>query len=238
MKKRVWIAISSILASVPLLIPSGGGHDHAPLEKWVARYNGPGNSYDDARAIAMDGSGNVYVTGESVGLSTYGDYATIKYSTNGKQLWVKRYNGLASGNDDASAIAVDGSGNVYVTGTSPGSGTYADYATIKYSTNGKQLWVERYNGPGNEYDSARAIAVDGSGNVYVTGRSMGSDTNYNCATIKYSTNGKQLWVKRYNGPAKSYGEGWAIAVDGSGNIYVTGVSENSSSHSEYITIKY
>ena len=56
---------------------------------WVRRYNGPGNSGDQARAIAVDGSGNVYVTGGSDGSGTSGDYATIKYDPQGNELWVK-----------------------------------------------------------------------------------------------------------------------------------------------------
>jgi len=55
---------------------------------------------------------------------------------------------------------VDGTGNVYVTGVSWGSGTYYDYATIKYNSAGDTLWVRKYNGPGNDYDYASAIAVN------------------------------------------------------------------------------
>ncbi len=124
--------------------------------------------------MAVDGSGNVYVTG-----SSEGDYATIKYSPDGDTLWVRRYSGSAS------ALAVDDSGNVYVTGWSYGSGTFDDYATIKYAPNGDSLWVRRYNGPGNDYDLPFALALDGDGNVYVTGESYGSGTNYDYATIKY-----------------------------------------------------
>ncbi len=57
----------------------------------------------------------------------------LKYSSAGDTLWVRRYNGPGNGDDEASALAVDGSGNVYVTGYSAGSGTSGDYATIKYS---------------------------------------------------------------------------------------------------------
>src|SRR3989304_8951188 len=140
---------------------------------WVRRYNGPGDSSDYASAITVDGSGNVYVTGYSTGSGTYYDYATIKYYSNGDTAWVRRYNGPGNGYDEAYAIAVDGSGNVYVTGQSIGSGTYNDYATIKYYSNGDTAWVRRYNGPGNVDDVAYAIAVDGSGCVYVTGWSVG-----------------------------------------------------------------
>jgi outer membrane protein assembly factor BamB len=207
---------------------------------WVARYNGPTKGSDYASAIAIDGSGNVYVTGYSESLGDTDDYATIKYDTNGKQLWAKRYNGPGNCRDEACAIAVDGSGNVYVTGSSEGSGYDWDYATIKYSTNGKQLWVARYNGPTKGDDRPNDVAVDGSDNVYVTGWSKGLGDDYDYVTIMYSTNGKQLWLKRYNGPGNGLDKASAIAVDGSGNVYVTGESEGSSDWfpSDYATIKY
>src|SRR5574341_1099426 len=156
---------------------------------WVRRYDGPGNGNDEASALAVDNSGNVYVTGRSVGSGTDYDYATIKYAPNGDTLWVRRYNGPGNLYDDASALAVDNSGNVYVTGGSWGSGTYSDYATIKYAPNGDTQWVRRYNGPGNWVDEASALAVDNFGNVYVTGGSSGSGLYSDYATIEYAPNG-------------------------------------------------
>ncbi len=206
---------------------------------WVRRYNGPGNSNDNARAIAVDGSGNVYVTGYSMDTMTSWDYATIKYYPNGDNAWVRIYNGTADTADWARAIAVDGSGNVYVTGLSYGSGTGEDYTTIKYYPNGDTAWVRRYNGPGNAGDDAHAIAVDGSGNVYVTGESFGSGSNYDYATIKYNSNGGTVWVRTYNGPGNGSDEASAIAVDSSGNVYVTGNSYGGGiSQDDYATIKY
>ena len=231
MKNGIRIVAGLVLLAIPLLIPVGEGRDLAPV--WSARHNGPGNGEDRARDIAVDGSGNVYVTGYSKGSGTGCDYATIKYNTNGKQLWVQRYNGSGNNYDFARALVLDGSGNVYVTGTSSD-----DYATIKYNTNGKQLWVQRYEGPAKGYDEACAIAVDGSGNVYVTGYSEGSGTANDYATIKYDTNGMPLWVVRYNGPRNGEDRAHDIAVDGSGNVYVTGDSEGSGTYSDYATIKY
>ena len=63
-----------------------------------------------------------------------------------------------------------------------------------------QAWVQRYNGPGNGDDYARAVAVDSSNNVIVTGYSAGNGSGYDYATIKYSSAGVPLWTNRYNGP--------------------------------------
>jgi hypothetical protein len=102
----------------------------------VARYDGQINYYDEANAIAVDDMGNIYVTGYSWGSGTNWDYATVKYDPNGIEQWVERYNGPGNGDDDATAIVLDNGGNIYVTGWSDGSGTYHDYATIKYSPTG------------------------------------------------------------------------------------------------------
>jgi hypothetical protein len=82
--------------------------------------------------MAVDTSGNVHVTGESLGSSTLYDYVTIAYDTNGDQLWLARYDGPADSSDSAGAIALDAFGNVYVTGYSTGIGTGYDCTTLKY----------------------------------------------------------------------------------------------------------
>ena len=193
-----------------------------------------------ASAIALDGSGNVYVTGSSAVLGTSNDYATIKYNSSGDTMWVRRYNGPGNNDDLAFAIAVDGSGNVYVTGDSYGAGTGDDYATIKYNSTGDTVWVRRYNGPDSHHDRAYAIAIDGSGNVYVTGYSgyWAGSTYPDYATIKYNSSGDTMWVRKYNGPGNNADEGRAIALDGKGNVYVTGESYGSGTGNDYATIKY
>lgn len=204
----------------------------------MRRYNGLGNEEDDAYAIAVDNAGNTYVTGRSRGSLTDYDYATIKYYPNGDTAWVRRYDGPVSSRDCASAMAIDSSGNVYVTGSSIDNMTYVDYVTIKYYPNGDTAWVRSYNGTGNGEDDPYAIAVDHAGNTYVTGRSYGITTNYDYATIKYYPNGDAAWVRRYDGPSAYDDYAHAIAIDSSGNVYVTGWITTNEGPYDYATIRY
>jgi hypothetical protein len=204
---------------------------------WVARYDGPGSRNDTASAAVVDRAGNVYVTGTSFGLGGNFDYATVKYDGQGNQLWVARYDGT-TGDDSASALAVDTAGHVYVTGYSIGPGGNPDYATVKYGPAGNQLWVARYDGIGGGFDFASALAVDGAGNVYVTGQSDGLGSGPDYATIKYDAQGKLIWVARYDGHGGAVDSASALVVDGAGNVYVTGYSAGSGAGYDYATIKY
>jgi hypothetical protein len=210
---------------------SGDGADYATIKYsgagvplWTNRYNGPGNRDDQAKAVAVDGSGNVFVTGHSSGSGSSYDYATIAYSSAGVSLWTNRYD-AANGLDLPYAIAVDARGNVFVTGESLADSS--DFATAAYSNTGVPLWTTRYDGPANLVDGAAAIAVDTSGNVFVTGRSFANLNPFNSdyATVAYSNSAEPLWSDRYARSSTSYEYPIAIAVDSSGNVFVTGYSE-------------
>ncbi|MDM8000338.1 MAG: SBBP repeat-containing protein, partial [Dehalococcoidia bacterium] len=228
---------------------------------WSARYDGAND--DEATAIALDQSGNVYVTGTSgddcltikydasggqqwtarqdgaspvaivldssgnphIAAASGGNYLTIKYDSSGSQMWIARYDGKA-GSDEPKDIAIDDAGNVYVTGKSKGtkSDQDTDYATIKYDSSGIEQWVQRYNGPANHVDTANEVAVDKSGNVYVSGYliGMGESNDSGYATVKYDKTGNQKWITLYE-----EGEGGiaGMAIDDDGNIYVVGSGE-------------
>jgi hypothetical protein len=225
------IILSGWLAALP---PQPAQAASNVIEEWVARYNGPGNNYDSAWDMAIDTSGNVYVTGDS-----NKDYATVKYDNNGVEQWVARHHGPGVGLNRAYAIALDTVGNVYITGEEDGIGTGRDYATIKYDSNGVEQWVTRYNSPGNGYERAFCLVVDASGNVYVTGESNEFGTDKDYATVKYDNNGIEQWVARYNGPENMDDSAIAIAVDTAGSVYVTGTSVDSNVPTwDYATIKY
>src|SRR5437016_1113436 len=87
------------------------------------------------------------------------------------QLWASRYNGSANSIDWAYAIKTDANDNVYVTGYATNSGAGKDMLTIKYDPAGNIAWSRSYNGPVNGGDYSYSLALDNSGNVYVTGRS-------------------------------------------------------------------
>lgn len=81
-----------------------------------------------------------------------------------REAWVRRYHGPGYGDDRPSAIAIDSAGNSYVTGTSFGSPrSYSEYATLKYDSEGNQLWLARYHYPLYAGDEAKALAVDADG---------------------------------------------------------------------------
>ncbi len=221
----------TVILVVLLLLPA-----LSPGQVWTARYNGPADDFDEPEAIAVDESGNVYVTGTSWGSGTGNDYATVKYDSTGVEQWAARYDGPAGGSDEAKAIATHG-GCVYVTGGSADAGFYTDFATIKYGPTGDTQWVRRYAGPAGGNDCAFAIAVDPGGNAYVTGYRTGDTTFWDFTTVKYDAAGTEQWVRTWSTIDEDYAS--AIALDSSGNVYVTGSSGNPYICTwDYLTIKY
>ena len=186
---RVGFAVGNYDASLPLVID--------PVLDY-ASYLG-GNSIDQGYGIAVDGSGNAYVTGNAGSTDfpvTPGAYQTsrnglrdafvAKLSADGSRLVYSSYLG-GNGADEGRGIAVDGSGNAYVTGdtsstdfpVTPGAyqtsrGGLYDSFVAKLSADGASLIYCSYLGGSNQ-DFAYGIAVDGSGNAYVTGSTESTD---------------------------------------------------------------
>ncbi len=184
---------------------------------------------DSAQAVAVDSMENIIVTGCSDS-----NYFTIKYDQDLNEVCSTVYNGSTF--DFAQGIAVDSNNNIIVTGFSYNGTTGFDYCTIKYDQNLGQLCSTSYNGSSNNYDYAYGVDVDEQGNIIVSGASRKelNDTDY--FTIKYDQNLVVVSSAAYGGTNRdgSYG----VAIDGQGNIIVTGYSYNAMTNNDYFTIKY
>jgi hypothetical protein len=255
-------------------------HAQTAVQAWVQRYNGPGNGDESASAIAVDRSGNVFVTGSSLRTDGYSEYATIKYSNEGVPAWTNRYydigptgggsiaptaiaidsngNVLVTGGhgtvkysngglplwtnvqDSAKALASDVNGNVFVVGYS-WNGINYDIVTMAYSGMGAANWTGRYEGGccTSLANEVAAVVVDSGGNVFTSGRSPDADGIFNFETVGYSNTGMPRWTNRYDFPSWHGGSYVnALALDGSGNVVVTGYSYFTNSAYSYATIKY
>jgi hypothetical protein len=210
---------------------------------WFRIYDGPAGGNDSFNALVVGNSGNVFVTGGSDGAGTDRDALTIKYDVNGVELWAERYNGPADGYDTARDITMDGLGNVFITGESAGVGTSADSITIKYDPNGDEVWVARYNCPENNGDGTDDIAIDDSGNIFVGGATdanyAGGATGIDYLVIKYDSEGNEVWVASYNGPADALDIPVEMGIDGAGSVYISGTSTDKfETYYNYLTVKY
>src|ERR1041384_5918358 len=222
----------------------GTGYDYATVsydaqgrERWRARFNSPTGGDDFAEGLAVDRAGNAVVTGSSAVPGAGYDYMTVKYTSMGASLWTARYNGPASGDDQASVVVCDRAGNVYVTGGSAGNGTGEDFATIKYSAGGALRWAARYNDRLNGPDRAIGLAVGRGGGVFVTGTSRYSTSFYDdFATVIYDSGGTVLSSSLYNGITSREDAPVGIALDANDNAYVTGISDGNGA--DIATVKY
>lgn len=204
---------------------------------WLNTYNGPWSDDDYPVGIELEGSDYIYVCGASVGMDATFDYTLVKYDVNGVTQWVRNTNGPWGDHDYPADFIVDDSGNVFVTGYTNGAWTYRDIMTVKYNSSGDTAWIRTYNHIADKNDVAADIAVDVTGNTYVTGRSWDYVTKDDYVTIKYDPDGNEEWVVRYNGTADSSDGAAAIAVDAN-SIYVTGSSWFPGSSKDIVTVKY
>lgn len=200
-------------------------YDSQGVVQWAVAYDG--GDHDYGFAVAVDPSGNVYVAGQSwtevKNFGVQGYVLVVKYDASGVEQWATRY---VSGVSSAGfALAVDGSGNAYVAGD-----YYADddrhlMMTLKLNTAGALQWITwPFYGYDYEESSAYDLALDGSGNAYVTGflyKPFEPDS-HDYLTVKYSPSGATLWTRAYDSGGDE--AAYDVAVDGSGNVHVAGTS--------------
>lgn len=259
----------------------GGGYEFPKDfgDAFVAKFNSSGtdliystylggNSHDEAHDIAIDASGNAYVTGFTrssnfptaspfqATLNGTGDAFVTKLNANGSAPVYSTYLG-GSSSDSGDGIAVDASGNVYVTGMT-GSFNFplvspiqtfnggslsasSDAFVSKLNPSGSALVYSTYLG-GGQREVGHAITVDSSGNVSVTGETTSTNfpTNQPLQAQKGGGgwNTTDVFVTKLNASGSEFAystylggnsneEGSDIAADAQGNVYVTGHTQSS-----------
>jgi hypothetical protein len=216
---------------------------------WVKNWGG--KCYNNiANSIAVDDSGNFYLTGSFNGISLsfdsislnnilMNDIFLVKFDKNGNALWAKSAGGKV--NDQSSSVAVDASCNVYIAGnfaskeltfgpyTIKSGGLYSDIFLVKYDGNGNVLWAKSEGGKNDE--QVGSIVVDAAENLYITGSfnsspfALGSSTLkseglYDVFLAKYGKGGNPIWAKGTGG--LNIDGATSVGLDASGNIYFTG----------------
>lgn len=222
------------------------GSTAGKLDAFVQKYDSNGNvkwtdqfgtgSSDGAWSVAVDGSGNVLVAGYTFGNladSTAGkrDAFVRKYDANGKLAWTDQFG--SSEEDGAWGVAVDRFGNVLVAGYTDGefggsSAGRTDAFVRKYTATGTLAWTKLFGT--SDWDYARDVAVDGSGNVlvvgYTGGNLGGSQAGSGDAYLrKYDPEGKEMWTVQFG--TSDYDYAWGVAVDATGNVSVAGETTGS-----------
>lgn len=213
-------------------------YDITGTVKWIRQLGTAGD--DNGEGIATDGSGNIYITGVTNGsfpsFSNAGgdnNIFIIKLNNDGEQQWIYQL-GATNGGAGASAVAMDSSGNIYVTGGTDGNlpgftnAGGADLFVMKLNSEGELQWIQQMGTASG--DSAWGVATNsGSGDVYITGHTIGDFPGFtnkgasDLFVMKLDSSGTQQWTQQLGTAGVEQGTG--IATDRSGNVYIAGYTD-------------
>jgi hypothetical protein len=224
-KKPMNPAMERLIVSLAVLATSMA----AQSQSWTNYYGGPVNGDDRPNAAAISSStGNVIVTGGTVGNDWQAHGATIMYSSAGQPLWTNEFRRPGAIEDNPVSVVLDHSGNVVVRGHTVSPMGDTDFATVKYSATGVPVWTNYYGHVENGHDATgwqTCVAVDLQDNVLVAGDSQGIARDWyssSLAIIKYSRTGEPLWTNRFNTLPNGVHALYGLAVDSSGNAIAVG----------------
>jgi hypothetical protein len=224
---------------------------------WFDAIAGTTYDTDSANALALNGSGGLVIAGVFSDSATFGatiltaggpsDAFVAMLNGSGAFQWALATQGSNGSNASAQGVAIDGSGNIDLAGFFSGSVDFDPTASLttltsagsddamlwKLGPSGSFLWARSYGS--TDYDTANAVAVDASGDLYATGAfsdtvNFGTVANpdsitagpvYDAFLLKVDPNGNTLWVDGLVGPSGS-SKGQGVAVDPSGTVHVAG----------------
>ena len=178
------------------------------------------------------------------------DAFLVKYDVNGNLVWAKQsFAASPSSSGYIDAVTIDSTGEIYASGTFADTITFGSITLknksfgvflVKYDSSGNVIWAKQDSSVStSDGGSAYSIALDNSGGIYITGyfddtiwfkgiRLIENPSLLDVFITKYDTSGNVLWAKQaFPGNKNSYGVGTSIALDGSGDAYVTGSFKDS-----------
>jgi hypothetical protein len=155
---------------------------------WNRIFNGSGNNLDYPYDLTSDATGNIYITGSSRSDSSLGseDIVILKYDADGNPVVSSTYNGKAGGSDIGFSIALDDDNNIYIGGSTDRGNFQMIFATLKFDPAGNFNWIQTYYDSNTPEDFIYKIALNKEREIFVTGISFNSETDYDFTTIKYS----------------------------------------------------
>jgi uncharacterized delta-60 repeat protein len=202
-------------------------------ELWREVLDGTANGEDQAFAVRADAAGDVVAAGFTRNSDTIDDFTIVKLSgLDGTSLWNRFLNSTSTdSNDVATAVVVDGAGDVIAAGSTGNRGTGVltnDFSVIKYSgVDGAELWRQVLSGTSTGFDQANAVAVDGAGDVITAGVTENIGTDRDFTVIKFSgVDGTILWDQVVQGSANSVDEADALTIDSAGDVIAAGFTIN------------
>lgn len=212
---------------------------------WLYAYDGPGGDAgfpDIPNRLAPTGDGGVVVAGYGWTSDTGYDFGTVRYTTDGDEMWEHR---LDEGDEErAWSAAVDDAGVVYVAGQAenpppPDGLGDLDVMLVAISPAGDELWRDRFDGgvAGGGDDVARVVAVNPDGAIVVGGDSEGEGTGFDLFAGQWTSDGAVLWTWRYDGPVSQTDRVRAMAVDENGATVVAGYSTGAGTNRDAVIAK-
>lgn len=202
---------------------------------WINKYH---QIYGETGfTIDVDDEGNVYAGGWAADGISMGESLIIKYSPEGEKLWEQRYHNGADGISEAWVIRTYND-VVYMAGVSADfPATNQDFMILKYDSDGNLIWNIAYDDGSADNEYLTDMDIDNDGNIIVSG-TIYYETTSDILTQKYDADGNLIWSEKYDGDAHSYDEGYAVATNAAGDIFITGLDINQGMYTDLFVVKY
>jgi hypothetical protein len=228
-----------VFAAAALLAPAAPAHSADLVPQWLRTIPTGPSWYSGLSGIAVAPSGVAYVAGNT-GSSNDTDILVAAFATDGTPLWSRTWNGPGNWHDTARGIFLGPGNVVYVTGTTPGPGSYANVIVLGYDgATGALLRTIHYSsGPGiSEHGSS--VAVDEAGRVFVAGGTVGDGSDG--LVLAFDAENNLLWSRTWDGPPEapySGDDAFQVQFDPAGNPVVLIYGVMPSLHPDYVVVKY